>query len=83
MTFDWTEGPEPVALQITGACAQHVHAELVGVDGQSVADLTLSRRECVSLANLFVRAIDLIDDTENHERHYIDRGLEQLEQLSG
>jgi hypothetical protein len=81
MTFEWTEGPEPLAFQVVGACPGHIHFELLGTDGSVCAGGTLGRRECISLANLFVKAIDLIDDTETHERHYIDDGIAELEAL--
>jgi hypothetical protein len=29
MTFDWLEGPEPVAFQVTGTCSDHAHFELL------------------------------------------------------
>lgn len=79
MTFDWAEGPEPVAFQITGTCPGHAHFELLGIDGSAVADGILSRRECIALANLFVHTIDLIDES----RDYIDHGLAELEALQG
>jgi hypothetical protein len=83
VTFDWSEGPEPVAFQVTGVCSLHAHFELLGVDGSAVAGGILSRQECVTLANLFVKTIDLIDDTESHERKYIDHGIRELENLQG
>jgi hypothetical protein len=79
MTFDWLEGPEPVAFQVTGTCSDHAHFELLGIDGSAVADGTITKRQCIALANLFVKTIDLIDSTSD----YIDNGIAELEQLQG
>jgi hypothetical protein len=79
VTFDWLEGPEPVAFQVTGTCGDHAHFTLLGIDGQSVADGILTRRECLSLANLFTRTTEMIDRTDD----YISNGIAELESLSG
>jgi hypothetical protein len=73
--FDWIEGPEPVALQITGTCSDHAHFELLGIDGESVAGGILTRRQCVALANLLINTIDLIDTTDG----YVEHGIAELE----
>jgi hypothetical protein len=78
MIFDWQEGPEPVAFQVTDVCEDHAHFELLGIDGSSVADGILSRRECLSLANLFTRAVEAIDGAEEE---YIEYGISKLEAL--
>jgi hypothetical protein len=80
MTFDWLEGPEPVAFQVSGVCEDHAHFDLIGIDGESVADGILSRRECLSLANLFTRTVEAIDGAEEE---YIRDGISKLEALHG
>jgi hypothetical protein len=80
VTFDWAEGPEPVAFQVTGTCPEHAHFELLGIDGESVASGILTRRQCITLANLFVSTVDLIDETTDG---YVKHGIAQLEQLQG
>jgi hypothetical protein len=79
VTFDWLEGPEPVAFQVTGTCGDHAHFVLLGIDGQSVADGTLTRRDCLSLANLVTRTTEMIDRTDD----YTSNGIAELESLSG
>jgi hypothetical protein len=80
MTFDWTEGPEPVAFQVVGVCADHGHFELLGLDGSAVAGGILSRQECLTLANLFTRTVEAIDSAEEE---YIHDGIARLEALHG
>jgi hypothetical protein len=75
MTFDWVEGPEPVAFQITGACSDHAHFDLISIDGTAVAGGTLTRRQCLALANLFTRTVEMIDETDG----YVEHGIAELE----
>jgi hypothetical protein len=79
MTFDWLEGPEPIAFQISGTCSDHAHFDLLGIDGTAVASGTLTRSECLTLANLFTRTTEMIDGTDD----YINDGIAQLESLQG
>jgi hypothetical protein len=79
MTFDWLEGPEVVAFQVTGACPDgHAHFELLGIDGASVAEGTITRRQCVALGHLFASTAELIDETT---KGYVAHGIAEAESL--
>jgi hypothetical protein len=81
MVFEWLEGPEPVAFQVTGVCPEgHAHFELLGIDGESVASGMMTRRQCLSLANLFTSTVELIDSSE---KEYVRHGIAELEALQG
>jgi hypothetical protein len=68
-------GPEPVAFQVTGTCSDHAHIDLLGVDGTVGASGTITRRECLALANLFTNTVEMIDGTDG----YVEHGLAELE----